>query len=65
MKILNIHVENYGAFAGSHDFKLNDRGLVIVLGDNQDEPRMNSNGSGKSTLFDALDWCLFGKVPRG
>ena len=64
MKLQEIWIENYGSFAGEHRFQLADRGLVIVLGDNQDEPRMNSNGSGKSTLFDALDWCLFGKVPR-
>jgi DNA repair exonuclease SbcCD ATPase subunit len=36
----------------------------MVLGDNRDEPRMNSNGAAKSTLFEALDWCLYGKVPK-
>lgn len=65
MKLQEITIEDYGSFAGIHRFQLNDRGLVIVLGDNQDEPKMNSNGAGKSTLFDALDWALFGEVPRG
>lgn len=65
MKIQTIRVQNYGAFYGQHAFALSDRGLVIVLGDNRDGLRMDSNGSGKSTLFDALDWCLFGVVPRG
>ncbi len=64
MRIERITLSNYGGFQGKHTFQLADRGLCLVLGDNQDEPRMNSNGAGKSTIFDALDWCLFGKVPR-
>lgn len=65
MKLQSLIVQNYGAFFGSHTFQLSDKGLCLVLGDNQDEPKMDSNGSGKSTIFDALDWCLFGVVPRG
>lgn len=65
MKIQAIELENYGPFFGKHDFVFADRGLVAVLGQNEDEPRMNSNGSGKSSLIDALDWALFGVVPRG
>lgn len=65
MKLQEITIANFGSFTGEHKFRLADRGLVIVLGDNADEIRMNSNGSGKSTLFDSLDWCLFGKVPKG
>jgi DNA repair exonuclease SbcCD ATPase subunit len=64
VKILQIGIENYGPFLGPHSFLMADKGLVLVLGDNQDEPRMNSNGSGKSSLFDALDWCLFGDIPK-
>lgn len=65
MRILGVKMENYGSFAGKHEVELSDRGLVLVLGDNQDEPGMNSNGAGKSTIFKALDWCLFGEVPSG
>jgi len=64
MKIESISIEGYGPFYGEHTFSFSDRGLTLVMGDNQDEPRMNSNGAGKSSIFDALDWCLFGKVPR-
>ena len=64
MKVLGIDYENYGAFYGKHSFRLADRGLTLVLGDNLDEPRMNSNGSAKSTMFEALDWCWYGKVPK-
>ena len=64
MQIERIVVENYGSLFGHHTFSLNNRGLTFVCGDNQDEPRMNSNGAGKSTIFDALDWGLFGVIPK-
>lgn len=60
----DILIENFGPFYGQHRFRLEGRGLTLVMGDNQDEPRMDSNGAGKSSIFDALDWCLFGVSPR-
>lgn len=65
MRILKLEIDNYGAFYGHHEWALADQGLVMVLGDNRDEPRMNSNGAAKSTGPDCLDWTLFGVVPRG
>ena len=44
MRIERITLANFGSFQGKHTFQLADRGLCLVLGDNQDEPRMNSNG---------------------
>jgi DNA repair exonuclease SbcCD ATPase subunit len=64
MKVLSVTLDDYGAFYGTHTFRFIGRGLAMVLGDNRDEPRMNSNGAAKSTLFEALDWCLYGKVPK-
>lgn len=65
MQIVSVTLENFGAYYGRHDFLMSDRGLVLVLGENLDEPRMNSNGAAKSTMFEALDWALFGVVPKG
>lgn len=65
MRIMNVEWNNFGPFFGQHEFKLADRGLLLVMGENLDEPRMDSNGSGKSTVFDALDWCLWGENSRG
>lgn len=64
MKFQSLTLQNYGSFSGTHPFRLADRGLVLVLGINRDEPRSNSNGAGKSTPWESLDWALFGKVPR-
>jgi DNA repair exonuclease SbcCD ATPase subunit len=65
VKIQDVTIENYASYHGRHSIDLADRGLVLVLGDNRDEPRMNSNGAAKSSIFEALDWCLFGVVPKG
>jgi len=65
MRLLSVRIENYGSFRGEHEFIFADRGLTLILGKNQDEPRMNSNGAGKSTLFEAVDWCQHGDIPRG
>lgn len=65
MKILSVELTNFGPFHGTHRFEMADRGLLLVMGDNQDEPRMDSNGSGKSHIFDGLDWCAWGENPRG
>jgi DNA repair exonuclease SbcCD ATPase subunit len=64
MIIKEIYIKNYGPFYGEHNFKIDDRGLVLVIGRNTDELKMESNGSGKSSIFDALDWALWGEVPR-
>lgn len=65
MRVERVTMHNFGSFEGLHTVKLADRGLTFVLGTNLDEPKMESNGAGKSTCFDALDWALFGKVPKG
>lgn len=65
MLVNSIKIQNYASLYGEHVFHFENRGLTAVLGDNQDEPRMNSNGAGKSNIFGALDWGLFGEVPKG
>lgn len=64
MKVVSVEINNYGPFKGRHVFPLSDRGLVLILGDNRDEPRMNNNGSGKTSMFDSLKWCWYGVVPK-
>ena len=65
MKFESVEIDGYGSYLGVHEVPFADQGLVLVLGDNQDEPRMDSNGAAKSTIFEAVDWALFGVVPRG
>lgn len=65
MKVTKLSISNFGSFFGSHQIPMSDLGLVFISGHNMDEPKSPSNGAGKSTIFDALDWCLFGEIPRG
>jgi len=64
MRVERVDYENYGPFLGQHSLVYSGRGLVLLVGENRDEPRMDSNGSGKSSAVDVLDWVLFGVVPK-
>lgn len=58
-------VENFLSW-GSVGLDLEDRGLVLIDGENQDLPGVTkSNGAGKSVLVEALYFALFGKTLRG
>ena len=44
---------------------LGKRGLVLIEGENRDDPTVDNNGSGKSSISEALLWGLFGQTVRG
>lgn len=64
MKFKNVTIENFGTLS-SADVRLDERGLVLVQGDNARNSSADSNGAGKSTVFEAISWCLFGKTAKG
>lgn len=64
MKIKSVSINNF-LVIGEAKISLDDRGLVLVQGDNKDDGSANSNGAGKSSLVDAISWCLFGITARG
>ena len=45
--------------------ELNNQGLVLIKGDNQDNPNFSSNGAGKSSIIESLVYVLFGRTIRG
>lgn len=55
MKILSVHLENFGSYE-TLDFDFQNQGLTLIQG---------ATGSGKSTLCDAIPWVLFGKTAKG
>ncbi|TDW20514.1 AAA domain-containing protein [Rhizobium azibense] len=63
MKITALTIENFMAITQA-SFKLSDRGLVLIQGQNLDDTSAMSNGAGKSSIFDALCWALFGVTAR-
>jgi len=64
VKITRVTIQNFLGL-GEAELELDDRGLVLVEGDNKDDTSQNSNGSGKSSLIDTVMWCLYGKTARG
>lgn len=64
MKILNAKIENFMVIA-SGEVKLDDRGLILIQGENDSDPSALSNGSGKSTLVNAICWGLYGQTANG
>jgi DNA repair exonuclease SbcCD ATPase subunit len=64
VRILAVTIKDFLAI-GQMNFSLYDQGLVLVQGENRDNPSANSNGSGKSSMVDAVSWVLYGETARG
>ncbi len=64
MKFKNVTIQNFGTL-GEAEVTLDERGLVLVQGDNDHNSSADSNGAGKSTVFEAISWCLYGKTAKG
>ena len=61
MRILFVSANNFRSFS-KLNWKLDDTGLILIDGVNQDTGR--SNGVGKTTLIDSIFWCLYGYLPK-
>lgn len=64
MEFRNLTIENFMTIGPAQKIWLDNRGLVLVQGQNLDDSSANSNGVGKSTLVDALCWAIYGKTAR-
>lgn len=63
MKIKKLEISNFLTI-GKASLDLDDRGLLLIQGINEDDPSATSNGSGKSSVVDALCWALYGVTAR-
>lgn len=65
MKFLDLEIQNFLSIESTKTH-LNDRGLVLVQGNNTDSQAFESNGAGKSSIFsESIVWALFGETIRG
>ena len=46
------------------EISLDNKGLILLKGDNRDEPIKASNGSGKTLIMDAILWLISGNTTR-
>ncbi len=60
----NLYIQNFLSI-GKAAVALRDRGLVLIEGENLDDPSAKSNGAGKSSIVDAISWCLYGVTAKG
>lgn len=56
MKIKKIVIEGFDSIVGRMKYKFDRPGLNLILGE---------NGVGKTQIFNALTWCLYGKLLKG
>lgn len=60
-----LTVKNFLSIGDASPLKLDNKGLVLIQGINEDDTSANSNGVGKSSIVDALCWCVYGTTARG
>jgi DNA repair exonuclease SbcCD ATPase subunit len=66
VKILSVTAHNFLTVGSKcSPLSLDSRGLLLIQGENQDDPSAKSNGAGKSSFPDALCWALYGVTARG
>lgn len=59
-----LALENFCAIE-SLTLDLDNRGLLLIEGRNEDDSSAKSNGAGKSSIVDGIEWVLFGETARG
>lgn len=64
MKFERVEIDNFMSI-GRAIINLDNRGLVLIQGDNQDETSAASNGAGKSAAVESISFALFNKTARG
>lgn len=64
MKITSLEIRDFCVIHRA-TVQMDDQGLVLISGVNNDSDAADSNGSGKTTIFKALTWCFFGTTIDG
>lgn len=64
MDIAKLEINNF-LTVGNAVIELDTRGLLLIQGENKDDPSAESNGAGKSSIVDALCWAIYGVTARG
>lgn len=63
MKINRVEIDNFQAI-GEVTVDLDNKGLVLIQGENEDDSSQKSNGAGKSTVAEALSWAIYNTTAR-
>ena len=63
--IVSIELENFMSYQSQTIDMTDLRGMILIEGNNKDDPSATSNGSGKSVIAESVKWALFGSTARG
>lgn len=63
MKFTTLQIHNFLTIQDAQ-LNLDDRGLQLIQGVNNEDESASSNGAGKSSIVDAICWSLFGTTAR-
>lgn len=64
MNITKLEIQNFLTI-GTATLELDERGLLLIQGQNSDDSSAESNGAGKSSIVDAICWAIYGTTARG
>ncbi len=64
MRLLEVELQNFMSVR-STSVVLENQGLLLLQGRNNDAPEFESNGAGKSTIFEAIIYAIYEKSLRG
>jgi DNA repair exonuclease SbcCD ATPase subunit len=64
MNITKVVIDNFLTIQHA-EIELDNRGLLLIQGDNKDDSSADSNGAGKSSIADAICWANYGVTARG
>lgn len=60
----NLKIQNFLSIK-EVEINLDNKGLVLVSGENLDDPNFKSNGAGKTNLHESISWVLYGRTTKG
>jgi DNA repair exonuclease SbcCD ATPase subunit len=63
LKLKGVTIQNFMSIRKTV-VELSDQGMLLVRGENNDDPAFDSNGSGKSTIFEAIVFAIYERVIR-
>lgn len=64
MELKQLRIENFISVK-KIELDLNDRGLLLIKGENKDDSSFDNNGAGKSSIIEAVVYALYGRTLRG
>ena len=59
-----LYIQNFMSIRTA-EIKLDGQGMVLITGENKDNPDFDNNGAGKSSIIEALSYVLYGRTIRG